>query len=151
MQKIELDCAYNDNHKIEIDSIFYSDAVSVKQKKLPFQQSKDKLTIEIGERLSEGSKFYLIIKYFANGTKPPDGFIFIESNNNVAYQAWTQGEAIASKKWFPCIDHPQVKFPREIIAGILIIELDGQLGSLILCTAKKLHFFFIVSSVSKLI
>ena len=25
LEKIELDCAYNDKHKLEIDSIFYSD------------------------------------------------------------------------------------------------------------------------------
>ena len=30
LEKIELDCAYNDNHKIDIDSIFYSDAVPMR-------------------------------------------------------------------------------------------------------------------------
>ena len=29
-------------------------------------------------------------------------------------QAWTQGEMIESRYWFPCLDDPQVKFPREI-------------------------------------
>ena len=129
LEKIELDCAYNDNHKIDIDSIFYSDAASNEDRKLSFQQSNDKLSIEIGEKLLEGSRFYLVIKYSANGTKPPDGFIFIESENHPAYQAWTQGEAIASNKWFPCIDHPQVKFPREvsvIVPDNFIVISNGE-------------------------
>ena len=103
-----------------------------KRKNYHFNNPNDKLTIEIAEKLSEGSKFYLIIKYSANGTKPPDGFIFIESNNNIAYQAWTQGEAIASKKWFPCIDHPQVKFPREItviVPNNFIVISNGERDS----------------------
>jgi len=29
-------------------------------------------------------------------------------------QAWTQGEALESKYWFPCLEDPQVKFAREI-------------------------------------
>jgi hypothetical protein len=90
LEKIELDCAYNDAHKIEIDSIFYSDAVSANgNKKLSFQQSNDKLSIEMEGKLPEGSKFYLIINYSANGTKPPDGFVFIPSENHLAFQAWT--------------------------------------------------------------
>jgi aminopeptidase N len=115
LEKIELDCAYNDKHKIEIHSIFYSDAASEGgNKKLLFEQDSDKLSIDIGKKLLEGSKFSLIINYSANGTEPPDGFVFIESDNPLAIQAWTQGETTASNKWFPCIDHPQVKFPRQI-------------------------------------
>jgi aminopeptidase N len=115
LEKIELDCAYNDKHKIVIRSIYYSDAASeIDNKKLLFEQHDDKLSINIGKKLLEGSKFSLIISYSANGTEPPDGFVFVESNNHLVFQSWTQGETTASKKWFPCIDHPQVKFPREI-------------------------------------
>ena len=31
-----------------------------------------------------------------------------------SFQIWTQGEANESRYWFPCLDDPQVKFPREI-------------------------------------
>ena len=34
--------------------------------------------------------------------------------NSPTKQAWTQGEMIESRYWFPCLDDPQVKFPREI-------------------------------------
>jgi len=131
LEIIELDCAFNEKHRIQIDSIFYSDgAASVDgNKKLEYRQYNDKLAIEVGEKLLEDSKFYLIINYVTNGTDPPDGFVFIDSSESIAFQAWTQGEAIASKKWFPCIDHPQVKFPRElsiIVPKNFIVISNGE-------------------------
>jgi aminopeptidase N len=45
------------------------------------------------------------------------GFYFVKPDNeyrNKPYQAWTQGEATESRYWFPCLDYPEVKFPREI-------------------------------------
>jgi aminopeptidase N len=120
LEKIELDC----EQKIEIHSLLYSDAASEEgNKKLSFErQDNDKLSIDIGKKLLEGNKFSLVINYSTNGNILPSndpsadgmGFNFIETNNHVAFQSWTQGEPIASKKWFPCIDHPQVKFPRQI-------------------------------------
>lgn len=129
LEKIELDCAYNDKHKIEIQSILYSDAASDENKKLLFEQHDDKLSIDIGKKLLEDSKLSLIINYSSNGTDPPDGFVFIESDNHQILQCWTQGEATASKKWFPCIDHPQVKFPREIQVTVpenFVVISNGQ-------------------------
>jgi aminopeptidase N len=126
LEKIELDCAYNVKQKIGIRSLLYSDAASEKGNNvLSFKQHNDKLLIDIGKKLLEGNKFSLIINYSTNGLiRPPPirlppkddamGFNFVLSDNNVAFQAWTQGEPIASNKWFPCIDHPQDKFTRQI-------------------------------------
>ena len=123
LEKIELDCAYNDSQKIDIHSVLYTDAASEEgTRKLSFEQYSDKLLIDTGKKLLEGNKFYLVINYSTNGNILPSsdrsgdgmGFNFIETANHVAFQSWTQGEPIASKKWFPCIDHPQVKFPRQI-------------------------------------
>ena len=114
-EKIELDCAYNDQHKIIIDSLLYSDAASIDdKKKLLYKQYNDKLIIDFEKRILEGSKFYLIINYSVNGSKPGRGFYFVEHGDRLVTQAWTQGEATESKNWFPCIDHPQVKFTREL-------------------------------------
>ena len=64
-----MDCSYNDKHKIKIDSIYYSDSLTgANNKNLLFQQYNDKLLIELGSKLPEGSKFYIIINYSANGT-----------------------------------------------------------------------------------
>ena len=79
LEMVELDCSFNDTHKIEIESIYYSYSASEGDaRKLNYRQSNDKLSIELGEKLPEGSKFYLIITYTAKGSKPPDGFVFVE-------------------------------------------------------------------------
>ena len=49
--------------------------------------------------------------------KPRSGFYFVshdERHCSNSFQIWTQGEANESRYWFPCLDDPQVKFPREI-------------------------------------
>ena len=86
------------------------------------EKNKDKLIIEFGERLLEGNKVSILIKYsagyyFGNNTpqKPRSGFNFVIPNDaQNLRQAWTQGEPIESRYWFPCLDDPQIKYPREI-------------------------------------
>jgi aminopeptidase N len=80
---------------------------------LGFLCSNEKLIIQLPKDLSEGTKFLLNINYFAF---PKRGFHFINSNDNdhISDQAWTQGQMIESKYWFPCIDEPQIKFRWEI-------------------------------------
>jgi aminopeptidase N len=130
LEKIELDCAYNNQHKIIIDSLLYSNAASIDdKKKIIYQQYNDKLILDFDKRILEGSKFYLIINYSVNGSKPGRGFYFVEHGDQLVTQAWTQGEAIESKNWFPCIDHPQIKFPRElsvIVPDNLIVISNGE-------------------------
>jgi aminopeptidase N len=87
-------------------------------------QKEDKLIIKLGEILYKGNTIDLIIRYSAGYynedgilgvRKPRSGFYFVSSTNGFSTkQAWTQGEALESKYWFPCIEDPQVKFPREI-------------------------------------
>ena len=49
---------------------------------------------------------------------PRSGFHFIQPDaehpDKRKYQAWTQGESTESRYWFPCFDHPELKFPWEI-------------------------------------
>jgi aminopeptidase N len=121
--KIQIDCAANEtgqpaanNHKpIQIESVFLSDAASDGvRKKISYSISENKLIIETAERLLEGSKGHLFINYTAKGSPPGQGFHFIKRDEQSSKQAWTQGEAIESRNWFPCFDNPQIKFPREI-------------------------------------
>ena len=88
---------------------------------------EDNLIIKFNKKLPKMLTIDLVIKYSAgynhvygniDGPKirtPRSGFYFISSDeNSSSKQAWTQGESIESRYWFPCIDDPQVKFPREI-------------------------------------
>src|SRR5205823_10332863 len=81
---------------------------------LNFRKYGDKLIIKLDKVLSEGIVFRIVIVYSA---KPRKGFYFIEPDEHYPkknLQAWTQGQAIDSKYWFPCLDHPLVKFESEI-------------------------------------
>jgi aminopeptidase N len=89
------------------------------------QSKKDKLTIRLAETLSEDDSICITIKYsagiygddFTLGRIPRSGFHFIQPDKYYPeknLQAWTQGETIESRYWFPCLDDPQVKFAREI-------------------------------------
>ena len=72
----------------------------------------------------KGSSVTLNIKYNTGvhndpnfGPGPRSGFHFIKADPsypNKPLQAWTQGETIESRYWFPCIDHPLLKYGREI-------------------------------------
>lgn len=124
INKLELDAA-----KLKIESVFLSSGAAVDLgdkanidtsptghqniKELSFKNTNEKLFIEIGKALPEGSRVNLIIRYSAN---PERGFYFVNEKENPSHkrQAWTQGEMEESKFWFPCVDHPQMKFPREI-------------------------------------
>ena len=89
------------------------------------KNEEDKRIIRLSKKLPKGSSIDLNIKYSAgyyyddkggrSVRTPRSGFHFIAPyETSPAKQAWTQGEALESKYWFPCIEDPQVKFPREI-------------------------------------
>ena len=90
-------------------------------------KTEDKLIIKLDKKLPKHATIDLNIKYSAgyhhpyrNGSDtdirtPRSGFHFILADeNSPSKQAWTQGEMVESRYWFPCLDDPQVKFPREI-------------------------------------
>jgi aminopeptidase N len=119
--------AIRDTSEIELDavemkiiSISSSSSISIKE----IIQKEDKLIIPFSHPLVKGSSITLNIKYSTGihndptfGPGPKSGFHFIKSDSsypNKPLQAWTQGETIESRYWFPCIDHPFLKYPREI-------------------------------------
>ena len=90
------------------------------------KMEEDKLIIRLDKKLPKHASIDLRIRYSAgyyyhpknggiNIRTPRSGFYFITAEgNSPAKQAWTQGEALESRYWFPCLDDPQVKFLREI-------------------------------------
>jgi len=118
IDRIELDSA-----SLIINSVTFSilDEVSKsknnsssKEIKLFETTDNNKLKILLGIEIQPNTSFYIIIKY---SSQPKTGFHFIEPDRyypQKTLHAWTQGEPEDSKYWFPCIDKPQIKFPREI-------------------------------------
>jgi aminopeptidase N len=129
LDKIELDCA-----ELDVKSVYLSYAVDIyldepqEKRKLEFSQQNDKVIIKINQFLKEGTKFHLLIKYSG---KPTRGLNFVRFGEEHATQAWTQGQPTESKYWFPCLDHPQLKYPREIsviVPSNFIIISNGELN-----------------------
>jgi aminopeptidase N len=119
INEIAFDIAELDIHQVILSSFNDISILS-----FDILQKEDKLIIKLGEILYKGNTIDLIIRYSAGYynedgilgvRKPRSGFYFVSSTNGFSTkQAWTQGEALESKYWFPCIEDPQVKFPREI-------------------------------------
>ncbi len=103
---------------IDIKSVFFSTGADVdtaydKKELHPIIQNSQ-LIISLDDKIYEGNIIFLIIRYTAEGSKPGRGFHFVNESTSFPSHAWTLTESIYSKNWFPCIDHPQVKFPREV-------------------------------------
>jgi aminopeptidase N len=99
---IELDAAELQVEKISAASRF------------DFRNFDDKIIVKLGRTLKEGSKIEIYISYTA---KPRKGFYFVGPDKyypDKYQEAWTQGETTEARYWFPCIDHPRVKFSSEI-------------------------------------
>jgi aminopeptidase N len=106
-------------------------------KELNFRNYGDKLIIKLDKMLSEGSVFRIAIVYSA---KPRRGFYFIEPDEYYPkknLQAWTQGQTIESKYWFPCLDHPLVKFESEISVIVPLKFIAISNGKLLLTKVQR--------------
>lgn len=115
---IELDAA-----ELEIKSVF-------SEKELEFRSIDDKLQIKLPAMLKEEERTKIAISYTA---RPRKGLYFVRPDKHYPdkrVEVWTQGETVEAKHWFPCLDHPQVKFSSEITvivpAGFTAIS-NGQL------------------------
>lgn len=103
-----------DTDTIELDAAELQVRWVAAGSKLEFRSLEDKLVVKLGRTMKEGNKIELNISYAA---KPRLGFYFVAPDKHYPdkhLEAWTQGEATQAKYWFPCIDHPQVKFSSEI-------------------------------------
>lgn len=103
-----------DTDKIELDAAELQVKSVSATSKLEFRSIGDKLVVRLGRTFKEGTRVKLDICYSA---KPRRGFYFVSPDKYYPgkyLEAWTQGETTEAKYWFPCIDHPQVKFTSEI-------------------------------------
>jgi len=113
-QELEL-IAIQDTDIVELDAAeLVVKSVSSSNKKLSFKTIDDRLIVKLGRSLAAGARAKIAIVYAA---KPRKGFYFVAPDMHYPdkrVEAWTQGETTEAKHWFPCVDHPQVKFSSEI-------------------------------------
>ena len=119
-----------DEIKLDIAELYIKEVRSLSSpyqvKSIEDKKEEDKLIIRLNKKLPKHATIDLNIKYSAGYyysnidgkvdiRTPRSGFNFIaRDKNSQAKQVWTQGEELESKYWFPCLEDPQVKFPREI-------------------------------------
>jgi aminopeptidase N len=125
INEIKLDIAEMEIHEVTSSS-------SIPVASFDVLQKDDKLIIKLGGILQRDNTIDLSIRYSAGYYsregifrigKPRSGFYFVfPSKGSLSNQAWTQGQASESKYWFPCLDDPQVRFPREI--KVIVPEND---------------------------
>jgi aminopeptidase N len=103
-----------DTDTIELDAAELQVKIVSAVDRLDFRSLDDKLVVKLGRIIKEGSKIEIYISYSA---KPRKGLYFVMPDKyypEKRLEAWTQGETTESRYWFPCIDHPRVKFSSEI-------------------------------------
>lgn len=129
--KIELDAIDLKIHDIKIEYYKYNKSYENKLREIKIKKfyNKDrKIIIEFIDKIEISVEIRIMIKYSAGFdhlketyNSPKSGVHFIgdkdiynkKLKNNVI-QLWTQGEAKESRYWFPCLDDPEIKFPRTI-------------------------------------
>jgi aminopeptidase N len=103
-----------DTDTIELDAAELEIKLVSAAGRLDFRSLDDKLVVKLGGTLKERSKIELYISYTA---KPRKGFYFVGPDKYYPekhQEAWTQSQTTEARYWFPCIDHPRVKFSSEI-------------------------------------
>ena len=114
ISKIELDVG----EPVQIKSVIFSTGAdsntTYDKRELHPEIQNGKLSIHLGDKLKEGTRFYLVIRYTAENSEKGNGFHFESGNPSFPPHAWTLSESIYSRNWYPCIDHPQVRFTKAV-------------------------------------
>ena len=93
-------------------------AVFADGKPTRFDLADSKLTIAMPRRLKVGEEVEVAIKYSAH---PRRGLYFVgpdEGYPDKRLEAWTQGEDLDSRYWFPCYDYPNDRITSEVLATV---------------------------------
>ncbi|MFO0948925.1 MAG: M1 family metallopeptidase, partial [Planctomycetota bacterium] len=86
------------------------------QQELKFENTGKELVIELGAA-KPGQEKEILIDYQVR--EPKAGLYFFaptERDPKIPLMAWSQGEPISNRYWFPCLDHPNERQTTEIIA-----------------------------------
>jgi aminopeptidase N len=130
ISNIEIDIG----ERVQIKSVTFSTAADMDtaydKRELQSEIRSGKLFIPLGYILNEGTRFYLIIQYTAEDSQVGHGFHFESGDEAFPPHAWTLSESIYARNWFLCLDHPQVKFTKEvsvIVPAEFIVLSNGEL------------------------
>jgi aminopeptidase N len=83
---------------------------------LAYAHAADKLAIELGRTLAAGERSSVLVRYHG---APRIGLWFSgDDGAGNPTQVFSQGQAVDSRAWFPCIDHPSDRVTSEITVTV---------------------------------
>lgn len=88
-------------------------------KPLSFENSGKTIDIHLGQTLARGDKLQVRINYKVRN--PEAGLYFFQPTKaepDVPLTVWSQGEPIANRHWFPCLDNPNERQTTELLARV---------------------------------
>ena len=99
------------------------------EKLLGWQVTTDQVIVTFAEPIPIAKETTLTLRYHA---QPAKGLYF--RTREMGYPAadehlWTQGEAIQSRHWFPCLDAPNLKFTSEVTCRVpedMVVLSNGR-------------------------
>lgn len=139
IQELKLQCLKDlsepvtqlDSVGLDIKKILYRESENIDAvEELSFVYSDKGISIKLPKPIKKDSYFHLQVRYSAH---PKKGFHFVIPNKyhpEKDVQAWTQGQMIESRYWFPCLDDPQIKYPREVSVSVpseFLVISNGKL------------------------
>jgi aminopeptidase N len=107
-----------DTDSIELDAAELRVKSVSAASKLEYRTIGDKIVVKLGRIFKEESKIKLDISYSA---RPRKGLYFVSPDKHYPRkqpEAWTQSETTEAMHWFPCIDHPQVRFTSALSIAV---------------------------------
>jgi len=114
VEQLELDAVGHETQSVERVS-----SSGEHRKDVRFQNTGQQLVITFSEPLERDSKQRIVIRYRVR--EPRSGLHFFgptESEPDVPWMLWSQGEPVANRYWFPCIDHPNERQTTELVATV---------------------------------
>ena len=87
-------------------------------KALEFETHGEELTIRLPRARKAGEVFELRVRYEAS---PKKGLFFVSPDKAYPKKpriAWTQGEEMDNRSWFPSYDYPNQKFTSEVVVTV---------------------------------
>ena len=104
---------------------------SSSQKEFKYQVTGEEIVFTFSPPVGVGKEARVSVDYCA---EPIRGLYFrTREMGYAATQLWTQGEAIESRHWFPCVDHPLTKFTTEVTchlpAGMVALSNGKQISA----------------------
>ncbi|MCY2960379.1 MAG: M1 family metallopeptidase [Planctomycetota bacterium] len=105
LDEVELDLA-----GLRVDAV-----VDASGRALEFEQDEDRLRVELAERLALDTYAEFTVRYSG---RPAKGLYFTAERDGVPTQAYTHGECVDARAWFPCQDEPWERATSEITVRV---------------------------------